>query len=205
MPSKKNNDVITAAALEKYLKEVRACCHCADVLPLGCRPILRVKITARILIAGQAPGIKVHESGIPWNDPSGDRLRSWLGLDRKQFYDDTQIAIISMGFCYPGRSPRGGDLPPRPECAELWLEKLLSFLPNLETTILAGAYAQKWYLGKEAKRTLTETVENWKDWAPRYFPVPHPSFRNNHWLKKNPWFEKDLVPVLQKRMKKLLH
>lgn len=190
--------------LERLLEQVRACRRCADVLPCAPRPVLRARTTTRLLIVGQAPGTRVHETGIPWNDPSGDRLRLWLGLDRDTFYDDTRIAIIPMGLCYPGRHPRGGDLPPRPECAPLWLPKVLPLLPHIQVTVLAGACAQQGYLGNRAQGSLTETVRNWRDYAPAYFPVPHPSFRNNRWLKNNPWFENELLPVLRAHIHKLL-
>lgn len=192
-------------ALALCLKRVRACRRCAAELPLDPRPIVRARVTARILIVGQAPGLRVHQTGIPWNDPSGDRLRRWLGLDREQFYDESRIAIIPMGLCYPGRNPQGGDLPPRTECAPAWFPKLLPLLPTIATTILAGAYAQKGHLGEKAKPTLTETVRNWRAYAPEYFPLPHPSFRNNQWLKNNPWFEEELVPALKARLREILN
>lgn len=186
--------------LESLLAEVRACRICEAHLPLGPRPILRARESARILIAGQAPGTRVHETGIPWNDPSGDRLRAWLHVDRETFYDESCIAIIPSGFCYPGRNPRGGDLPPRPECAEHWLQPLLELLPHIELTILAGTYAQRLHLGERIKPSLTETVHAWREYAPNYVPLPHPSFRNNMWLKKNPWFEHDVLPYLRNRV-----
>ena len=190
--------------LDTLLADVRACTLCADHLPLGPRPVLRMSATARILIAGQAPGTRVHETGIPWNDPSGDRLRQWLDLGRETFYDEARIAIIPMGLCYPGRDPRGGDLPPRPECAPHWHERLLAHLPERRLTLLAGQYAQRWYLGSRARKTLTETVKAWRDYAPDFIPLPHPSWRNTHWLKKNPWFEAELVPALRERVRALL-
>jgi uracil-DNA glycosylase len=150
-----------------------------------------------LLVVGQAPGTKVHETGIPWNDPSGDRLRAWLELDRAQFYDESRIAIIPMGYCYPGRDPRGGDLPPRAECAQLWLPRLLSHLPEIRLILLVGGYAQRYYLGERAKPSLTETVQAWREYAPRYFPLPHPSFRNLHWLKTHPWFDAEVIPALR--------
>ena len=191
-------------ALEQLLEEVRACRVCAHSLPLGPRPVIRARVTARLLIVGQAPGLRVHETGIPWNDPSGDRLRVWLGLDRDTFYDDTQIAIIPAGLCYPGREPRGGDLPPRPECAPLWFERVRVLLPHIRTTLLAGGYAQRWCLGERVHPTLTQTVLHWRDFVPEYFPLPHPSFRNNLWLKNNPWFEKELLPCLRSRVRDVL-
>ncbi len=190
--------------LDRLLHQIRACRCCAGVLPFEPRPILRARVTARLLIVGQAPGTRVHETGIPWNDPSGDRLRLWLGLDRNTFYEDARIAIIPMGLCYPGRHARGGDLPPRPECAARWLPKLLPLLPHIKVTVLAGAYAQQQYLGMRAKPTLTETVRHWRDYAPAYVPLPHPSFRNNQWLKNNPWFEHELLPKLRESVHGLL-
>jgi uracil-DNA glycosylase len=186
--------------LEELLRRVRACRACADELPLGPRPVLRAKASARILIVGQAPGTKVHETGIPWNDPSGDRLRTWMNVDREAFYDESRIAIIPAGLCYPGRYERGGDLPPRKECAELWLQTLLAHLPHIALTLLCGQYAQKLYLGDRAKKSLTDTVRAWKEYVPKYLPLPHPSFRNLMWMKKNPWFEKQIVPALRKRV-----
>ena len=191
-------------SLDAVLREVRACRICEGVLPLGPRPVLRAAATARVLIVGQAPGTRVHETGIPWNDPSGDRLRAWMDIDRATFYDTSRIAIVPMGFCYPGRNARGGDLPPRPECAQRWLPKLLALLPRIEFTILAGQYAQRHYLGDRAERTLTQTVRNWRAYVPRYLPVPHPSPRNTNWLKNNPWFENEILPALRERLRQLL-
>lgn len=156
------------------------------------------------MIIGQAPGTKVHETGIPWDDPSGDRLRDWLGIGPDIFYDDGKIAIIPMGFCYPGRLEKGGDKPPRPECAPAWHEKLLTLLPNIELTLLVGMYAQKHYLAEKRARTLTETVRNWRDYSPHYLPTPHPSWRTTGWLRKNPWFEAETLPELRKRTDRLL-
>ena len=190
--------------LEDILAAVQACRLCEVHLPLGPRPILRVSETARLLIVGQAPGTKVHETGIPWNDPSGNRLRQWLELDRATFYDTSKIAIIPMGYCYPGRAPRGGDLPPRPECARVWLPHLQPHLRNIQLTLLIGAYAQRHYLGDRTRTSLTETVRAWRSYAPEFIPLPHPSFRNLHWLKQNPWFEADLLPPLRERVHTLL-
>jgi len=173
-------------------------------LPLGPRPVLRARPTARLLIIGQAPGTRVHETGIPWNDRSGDRLRDWLDLDRATFYDESRIAIMPMGFCYPGRDSRGGDSPPRPECAPAWHERVLAALPGIELTLLVGAYAQRRYLGKRRGKTLGETVRSWQDYLPEFIPTPHPSWRTNHWQKKNPWFEADLLPELRRRVRSLL-
>lgn len=183
--------------LPELLEQVRACQLCSEQLPLGPRPVVQASATARILIVGQAPGLKVHETGIPFNDPSGDRLRDWMGLDREQFYDPEQVAILPMGFCYPGRG-RSGDNPPRPECAPAWRQSLLDLLPNIEMTILAGRYAQEWHLGRSAN--LTERVRNWRAVWPEYVPIPHPSPRNNLWLRRNPWFEQELVPRLRQRV-----
>ena len=191
-------------SLPELLAAIRSCHLCAPRLPQGPRPVFRITETARLLIVGQAPGIKVHKTGIPWNDPSGDRLRQWLQIDRSTFYDDTRIAIIPMGYCYPGRAPRGGDLPPRPECAPTWLPRLKPFLQNIQITLLVGAYAQRYYLGERTQTTLTETVRAWRCYAPEYIPLPHPSFRNNHWLQQNPWFETDLLPVLRQHVHRLI-
>jgi uracil-DNA glycosylase len=193
-----------AETLEELLARVRACRACADELPLGPRPVLRAKGSARLLIVGQAPGTKVHETGIPWNDPSGDRLRAWMNVDRDTFYDESRIAIIPAGLCYPGRYERGGDLPPRKECAELWLEPLLAHLPNVSLTLLCGQHAQKLYLGERMKASLTATVRAWREYFPDYLPLPHPSFRNLLWIKKNPWFEEQVIPVLRKKVRELL-
>jgi uracil-DNA glycosylase len=186
--------------LETLLPAVRACRICEAHLPLGPRPVLRATATARILIVGQAPGTKVHESGVPWNDASGDRLRQWLGLDRATFYDAARIAIVPMAFCYPGRDPRGGDNPPRPECAPQWHARLLAAMPRLDTTLLVGSYAQAHYLGARRKRTMTDTVAAWRESAPEVWPLPHPSWRNTAWLKKNPWFETEVLPALRGRV-----
>lgn len=200
----KDTPLNTPRKLDGLLEQIRACGKCSSLLPLGPRPVLRAATTAQLLIVGQAPGRRVHETGIPWNDPSGDRLRAWLQLDQETFYDASRIAIIPMGLCYPGKNPRGGDLPPRPECASEWLPKILPLLPHIKTTILAGASAQRWHLGKRALPTLTETVAHWRMYAPEYFPLPHPSFRNNHWLKTHPWFETELLPELRRVVHRVL-
>ena len=190
---------MTPDALTAALAEVRACRVCAAHLPLGPRPVLRASRSARLLIVGQAPGTRVHQTGIPWNDPSGDRLRDWLGVDRETFYDERRIAIVPMGFCYPGVDRNGGDKPPRPECAPLWHDRLLGLMPAVELTLLVGMYAQRRYLGRRAGRTLTETVRAWRDYLPDHLPLPHPSWRNTAWLRKNPWFEAEIVPYLRQR------
>lgn len=189
--------------LEDLATAVRSCRLCADHLPLGPRPVLRPSSTARLLIAGQAPGTKVHQSGTPWNDASGNRLREWLDLPKSVFYDDIKVAIIPQAFCYPGKGPNG-DLPPPPICQKTWHPRLYAAMPQIETYILAGRFAQTYHLGNKRKRTLGETVAAWRECAPRYFPLPHPSWHNNHWLKANPWFERDLVPVLRDRVRRLL-
>jgi uracil-DNA glycosylase len=192
------------AVLDRLLTEVRRCTVCAAGLPLGPRPVLRAKRSARIMIVGQAPGTKVHETGIPWNDASGRRLRAWLDLDDETFYDEARIAIVPMGFCYPGANPKGGDMAPRPECAPMWHKPLRDALPRVELTLLVGQYAQGWYLGKRRRKTMTETVRAWRDYAPDYLPTPHPSWRTTHWQKKNPWFDTDVIPELRRRVHGLL-
>ncbi|MGE4219718.1 MAG: uracil-DNA glycosylase family protein [Alphaproteobacteria bacterium] len=194
---------MTADRLETVLAEARACRLCRD-LPLGPRPVLRASTTARLAIVGQAPGTKVHASGVPFDDRSGDRLRDWLGIDRDSFYDARRLAIVPMGLCYPGVDPRGGDRPPRPECAPLWHPRLWPLMPQVELTLLVGSYAQRFHLGGGAKRTMTETVAAWRDYGPRWLPMPHPSWRNTAWLKRHPWFEAELVPELRRRVQALL-
>ncbi|SOZ65506.1 conserved hypothetical protein; Uracil-DNA glycosylase superfamily [Cupriavidus taiwanensis] len=191
------------AALEALLTEVRACRACAQHLPLGPRPVVRAGAGARILIVGQAPGTRVHETGIPWNDASGERLRRWLGVDDATFCDASQFAIIPMGLCYPGRG-KGGDNPPRPECAPLWMDRLLAQLPSIELTLLVGQYAQRHFLGARRKPTLTETVRAWQDYAPAFIPLPHPSPRNQPWFKQHPWFEGEVLPMLRERVARIL-
>lgn len=189
--------------LDALLAEVRACRICARHLPLGPRPVLRAAATARILIVGQAPGTRVHATGIPWNDPSGDRLREWLAVTRDTFYDEALIAIIPAGLCYPGRG-RSGDLPPRRECAPTWHPPLLALLPSIEITLLIGQYAQAYYLGDRRRESLTATVRAWTDYAPHFLPLPHPSPRNQLWLKRNPWFARDVLPALRERVHRLV-
>jgi uracil-DNA glycosylase len=191
-------------ALGRLLKDARACAVCAAHLPLGPRPVLRAKAGARVIIVGQAPGTRVHETGIPWNDASGKRLREWLALDDETFYDDSRIAIVPMGFCYPGVLPRGGDAPPRPECAPLWHPPLRAALPNIGLTLLVGQYAQKFYLGRARGKSLTETVRRFRDYLPDYLPTPHPSWRTGHWQAKNPWFDDEVLPELRRRVHALI-
>jgi uracil-DNA glycosylase len=185
--------------LTGLLRDIRACRICeAHLSP---RPVIHASATARLCIVAQAPGIRVHETGISFNDPSGDRLREWMGVDRETFYDVSRIAIIGVGFCFPGHDANGGDLPPRQECAEAWQDRLFATLPKFPLTLLVGVYAQSWHLGEAAKTNVTETVRAWREYAPLYIPLPHPSWRNNAWLKKNPWFAKELLPYLRKRVK----
>lgn len=182
--------------LPSLLRQVRACRLCESVLPLGPRPVLQVGPAARVLIVGQAPGQRVHESGIPFNDASGIRLRNWLGVEREAFYDPGAFAIMPMAFCYPGRGT-SGDLPPRPECSRAWHAKLMPHLAPVRLTLLVGHYAQAWFLGERRRPTLTETVRDWRSYQPRYFPLPHPSPRNQLWLRSNPWFEAEVLPELR--------
>ena len=184
------------------MAEVRACKICEAQLPLGARPVLQLHPAARILIAGQAPGRKVHESGVPFDDASGNRLREWLNISREVFYDPEQIAILPMGFCFPG-SGKSGDLPPRPECEPAWRKQLLDQLHSLELVLVLGKYAQLYHFD-DAGLSLTELVKSWRSYWPKVVPLPHPSPRNNPWLRRNPWFEVDLLPVLQKRVAGIL-
>ncbi len=189
--------------MENLLNEIRKCTLCAKHLPLGPNPIVNAHRNARLIIIGQAPGTKVHQSGIPWDDASGKRLREWLNMEPEQFYNSDKIAIIPMGFCYPGKG-NSGDLPPRPECAPEWHKTLFDKMPRVELILLIGLYAQKYYLGKEVKRNLTETVRNREEYLPRFFPMPHPSPRNRLWLRKNEWFEMDAIPELQLRVQEVM-
>ncbi|MCC6193507.1 MAG: uracil-DNA glycosylase family protein [Burkholderiales bacterium] len=190
-------------SLDTLLAAVRACRRCEHELPLGARPVVRAHQAARILVVGQAPGLRVHATGVPWDDPSGQRLRDWMGVRAETFYDETLVAIIPMGFCYPGRG-NGGDMPPRRECAELWLDSLLAKLPSIRTTLLVGQYAQRHFLGSRAKRSLTETTRAWREYAPRYIPLPHPSPRNQPWFRRHPWFEQQLVPEIKAAVEALV-
>lgn len=190
------------ADIDKLLRDVRACTICAAHLPHGVRPVLQASAQARVLVAGQAPGRRVHETGVPFDDPSGDRLREWMGIDRDTFYDATKIAILPMGFCYPGTG-KSGDLPPRPECAPAWRKPLLQALDSIRLTLVIGQYAQAWHLGRTQKN-LTETVRHWRDYLPGIIPLPHPSPRNNGWLVKNPWFMSELQPHVAEQVAKAL-
>jgi len=190
--------------LDSLLGEIRACRACAAHLPHGVRPVLRASASARLAIISQAPGIRVHNTGLPFNDSSGDRLREWIGIDRDTFYDASRVAIVPMGFCFPGYDAHGGDKAPRKECVRLWRKRLFEQLPDFRLTLLVGSYAQAWHLGNDARAGMTQTVVAWRSYLPRYIPLPHPSWRNNAWLKKNPWFEGDLVPYLRKRARLLL-
>ncbi len=188
--------------LPTLLADVRACTICAEDLPSGPRPVLQVGSNARILIAGQAPGRRVHESGIPFDDPSGDRLRGWMGLSREQFYDGDLVAILPMGFCYPGTG-RSGDLAPRPECAAAWRDRILAHLTEVRLTLVIGQYAQAWHLGTAAQG-VTTVVADWRSRWPQVLPLPHPSPRNNRWLRTNPWFEAEVLPALNDRVRMLI-
>jgi uracil-DNA glycosylase len=190
--------------LAALIAEARACRVCEAHLPLGPRPILSAEASARLMIIGQAPGTRVHESGVPWDDASGDRLRDWLAIERDVFYDAAQVAIVPMGFCYPGRDKNGGDAPPRPECAPLWHARLRAELPNIALTLLVGRYAQVHYLGRAAGKSVVETVRAWRDHMPAYLPLPHPSWRTRSWAKKNPWFEAEVIPALRAELRRLL-
>jgi uracil-DNA glycosylase len=189
-------------ALARVLREARACTLCAPHLPLGPRPVLRGRATARLLVLSQAPGTKVHETGLSFNDRSGDRLRQWMGVGRDVFYDEGRIAIVPMGFCYPGRYPRGGDLPPRPECAPLWHARVLRRLPHVSLTLLVGSYAIDYYL--PTQKNMTATVARWREFLPAYLPLPHPSWRTIGWEAANPWFATELLPELRARVAALL-
>lgn len=190
-------------SLDVLVAAVRACHACEAFLPLGPRPVLQASATARILIVGQAPGLRVHETGVPWDDPSGERLRAWMGVTKEIFYDASRIAIIPMGYCYPGRG-RGGDLPPRRECAQLWLDRLLAKLPHIELTLLVGRYAQRHFLGSRRKQSLAQTIDAWAEYWPEYVPLPHPSPRNTPWFQRHQGFEQQLSPRLRRRIARIL-
>ncbi|MEM8986476.1 MAG: DUF3253 domain-containing protein [Pseudomonadota bacterium] len=184
---------------------IRACRICASVMQLPPRPVFQLSPKARLLIAGQAPGIRAHKGGRPFIDPSGDRLRDWLQMDETTFYNKEIVAISPMGFCFPGYDKNGGDLPPRKECAPLWQPKVLPQLPNVELVLLVGAYAQRFHLNSRAKKSLTDTVKAWRDYGPLYLPLPHPSWRNNAWLKQNPWFSTEILPALREKVKRIVN
>jgi len=190
--------------LTKLLADIRAFRICAKELTHGVRPIIHASYDARICIVAQAPGIRVHETGISFNDPSGDRLRNWMGIGRDVFYDETKVAVIGMGFCFPGYDAHGGDLPPRRECAEEWQDKLFAALPPFDLTLLIGIYAFDWHLKGRAKKSVSETVKAWRDYGPAIIPLPHPSWRNNAWLARNPWFAAELLPELRLRVREAL-
>jgi uracil-DNA glycosylase family 4 len=189
--------------MNKLLRQIRNCKECAKYLELGANPIIAASSKSKLIIIGQAPGKKVHNTGIPWNDKSGDNLRNWLGIDKPTFYNANVIALMPMGFCYPGTG-KTGDLPPRPECAPLWHDKLLALMPNAKLVLLIGQYAQNYYLGDKAKNTLTETVRHFKSYLPKYFPLPHPSPRNNIWQAKNEWFGLKVLPDLKKHIRQII-
>lgn len=189
--------------LTSLVSEVKQCTLCQQHLPLGPRTVLQVSRHAKILIAGQAPGLKVHTTGVPFDDASGERLRQWMNINKETFYNARKIAILPMGFCYPGTG-KSGDLPPRPECALAWRNQLLSAMGNIKLTLVIGAYAQNWHMKETKQKNLTETVRNWKDYGSQLLPLPHPSPRNNIWLSKNTWFEQYLLPELKNRVKNLL-
>jgi uracil-DNA glycosylase len=202
------------AELADVLNSIRACRLCVDdprgkPLPHAPRPVLRASATARLAVCGQAPGTRVHASGTPFTDPSGERLRAWMGVSAEEFYDESRLAVVPMGFCFPGQDDKGGDLPPRRECAELWHRRLFATLPQLELVLAAGAYAHSFHLGPARGKTLQQTMLRWREHLktkrrPRVFPLPHPSWRNNAWLKRNPWFEAELLPVLRREVRRYL-
>lgn len=191
-------------SLDALLAEIRACRACAGELPHEPRPVVQVSAETRLLICGQAPGRRVHESGLSFDDPSGERLRDWMGIDRQTFYGHPAIGVAAMAFCFPGTNPKGGDYPPPRRCASLWRARLLAATPKVELTLLVGGYAQAWALGVRAKASMTETVAGWRDRLPAFLPMPHPSWRNTAWLKRNPWFEDEVTPYLRARVAAIL-
>jgi uracil-DNA glycosylase len=198
-----------SARLDRLLAEIRACRRCAEApnglpLPHEPRPVLQASAAARLAIFSQAPGARVHQSGRPFTDASGERLRDWLGLGPEIFYDAAKVAIVPMGFCFPGMNAKGGDFPPRKECAPLWRGRVIAALPGVRTAVLVGSYAQAWHLKGAAEAGMTETVARWREFAPRYFPTPHPSWRNNGWLRRNSWFETEVVPALRRAIAEAL-
>lgn len=190
--------------LAAAIKAARACRLCAGELPLGPRPVFHLDTRVRLLLISQAPGTKVHETGLPFNDRSGDRLREWLGIDRETFYGNKRFGVMAMGFCYPGVDARGGDKPPLKICAPTWHPRFLPLLPRVELKLLVGQYALARYLGSRRRDSLTATVRAWREYGPEFLPLPHPSWRNTAWLRKNPWFEREVVPELQRRVRHLL-
>ena len=195
--------IVSTTEYKKLESDAKNCTLCTPYLPFGPRPVFQVHPKAKILVAGQAPGSKVHVTGIPFDDPSGDRLRDWMGIGKSIFYDPEKVAILPMGFCYPGTG-KSGDLPPRTECSDKWRNPLLNIMPNIQLTLVIGKYALDWHLKDQKKKNLTETVKAWKEYWPERLPLPHPSPRNNIWLKKNTWFEKDIVPELKRHIAQLL-
>ena len=195
---------VEAKDLDRLLKDIRACTLCAAHLTNGVRPVVRLSATARLCIASQAPGMRVHLTGLSFNDRSGDRLREWLGTSRDEFYDEARIAIVPMGFCFPGYDAAGADKPPRKECAAAWHDRLFATAPRFPLILPIGMYAMRYHLGKTAKPSLTETVKAWREYLPRYIPLPHPSWRNNGWLKANPWFENELLPRMRREVRDTL-
>ena len=203
-----------ADSLARLLDDIRACRCCVDAprgapLPHAPRPVLRASSSARLAICSQAPGTRVHASGVPFSDASGDRLREWMGVSAEEFYDMSRVAIVPMGFCFPGLDASGADLPPRRECAPLWRARVLAELRRVELILLIGGHAQRWHLGALAKASVTATVTDWRDHAgsgrhPRHLPLPHPSWRNNAWIKANPWFESELLPALRAEVRRVL-
>jgi uracil-DNA glycosylase len=192
-------------AFDLLAAEIRGCAACAPHLPLGPRPILRGRPSARLLIISQAPGTRVHETGLSFNDRSGDRLREWLALDRDTFYDEARVAIMGMGFCYPGRDSKGGDLPPRPECAPRWHARLRPLFPAIELTLLVGGFAINYYLPRSGRRSMAAAIARWRDFLPEYFVLPHPSWRTTGWARRNPWFEHETLPELRVRVGRTLN
>jgi len=193
-----------AEDLDALLREIRGCRICANALSRGPRPILRAGKTAKLAIVSQAPGVRAHDTGLTFNDASGNRLRDWLGLDRDTFYDESKVAIVPMGFCFPGYNAQGHDLPPRKECARTWRARLFAVLPEFPLVVLVGSYAQSWHLKERAKENMSATVTAWREYAPRFVPLPHPSWRNNAWIKRHPWFEAELLPYLRRRVGRIL-
>ena len=203
-PKKKPATPANGKGLAKLLADIRNCRICESHLDHEPRPVFRLSTTARLCIAGQAPGLRVHKTGIPYNDPSGERLRLWLGVNRDVFYDETRVAIVPMGFCFPGYDEAGADKPPRTECVRAWHDRLFAVTPKFKLVLAIGTYAHRYHLAGRAKKNVTDTVKAWQDYAPQYIPLPHPSWRNNGWLKKNPWFESELIPYLRVRVQDAL-